>query len=162
MPKHKYHMHKQEREITGRTELIEILKQGKYAVIAMCRFYEPYIVTLSYGYDEIKHALYFHCALSGLKLEFIRNNPKVCATVIDDKGYIKDECEQHYRSVVFWGEMFIVDDLDEKKYGLDILLNHLEDDPDPIKVRNIKDDDKYLKVGILRLDINTLTGKKAL
>ena len=156
----KYHMHKQEREITTHQELIDILKRGKFVTISMCRNDEPYIVTLSYGYDEQKHALYSHCATKGLKLEFITENPTVCATIIEDLGYMKDECEQHYRSVVFWGKMYLVEALEEKKYGLDILLNHLEENPDPIKKRNIQDDNKYNEVGILRLDIEVLSGKK--
>ena len=86
----------------------------------MCRNNEPYIVTLSYGYDEQKHALYSHCAINGLKLEFISQNPNVCGTVIEDEGYIEDECEQKYRSVVFWGKMYKVEDLAEKKYGLGV------------------------------------------
>ena len=156
----RYHMHKKEREITNRTELIDVLKFGKYTTIAMCRNNEPYLVTLSYGYDEKRHALYFHCALKGLKLEFISQNPVVCATVIKDNGYLEDECEHHYRSVVFWGKMYIVKDLEENKHGIDVLLNHLEKNPKPIKARNIKDDSKYDKVGILRLDIEDITGKE--
>jgi len=46
-----YHMNKKEREIVDRNVLIGILKQGKYATVSMCRDNEPYIVTLSYGYD---------------------------------------------------------------------------------------------------------------
>jgi nitroimidazol reductase NimA-like FMN-containing flavoprotein (pyridoxamine 5'-phosphate oxidase superfamily) len=153
-------MNKREREITDEKELFNIIKRGKFVTISMCRNNEPYIVSLSYGYDEQKHALYFHCATKGLKLEFINENPTVCATIIEDLGYVKDECEQQYHSVVFWGKMYLVKELEEKKYGLDILLNHLEENPDPIKKRNIQDEDKYNKVGILRLDINSLSGKK--
>jgi nitroimidazol reductase NimA-like FMN-containing flavoprotein (pyridoxamine 5'-phosphate oxidase superfamily) len=158
----KYHMHKTEREITDHDELIKVLINGKYVTVAMCRNNEPYIVTLSYGYDKKKHALYFHAAVKGLKLDIMKDNPNVCATVIEDHGYVKDQCEQHYRSIVFWGKMYIVDELSEQKYGLDILLNHLEEDPDPIKERNVKDDSKYKNVSILRLDIGEMSGKQAL
>ena len=153
-------MRKKEREITNKNELIEILSQGKYTSVSMCRNNEPYIVTLSYGYDGERHSLYFHAAVEGLKLDFIRENPNVCATVIEDQGYVVDQCEQKYRSVVFWGKMFVVEELAEKKHGLDILLNHLEKNPDPIKKRNVKNDDKYDKVAILRLDIVEMTGKQ--
>jgi nitroimidazol reductase NimA-like FMN-containing flavoprotein (pyridoxamine 5'-phosphate oxidase superfamily) len=122
------------------------MERGKFVTISMCRNKEPYIVTLSYGYDKNKHALYFHAAIKGLKLDIIKENPNVCATVIEDHGYVEDQCEQHYRSVVFWGKMYIIDGLDEQKYGLDILLNHLEKNPNPIKKRNIKDDNKFKKV----------------
>ena len=47
----------------------------------------PYVVTMNYGYDRGGRALYFHCAKEGLKTDFVRENPNVCATVIEDLGY---------------------------------------------------------------------------
>ena len=156
----KYHMKKVEREITDKEELENILRNGKYAVISMCRNNEPYIVTLSYGYDENKKSLYFHSAKAGLKIDFIKENPKVCATVIEDGGYLKGECEHKYASVVFWGSMYVVDDLVEKKHALSSMIDHLEEVPEPVKARLLKNDSVYEGVGILRLDINEITGKK--
>jgi nitroimidazol reductase NimA-like FMN-containing flavoprotein (pyridoxamine 5'-phosphate oxidase superfamily) len=156
----KYHMNRKEKEITDPVVLNEIMKQGKYVTIAMCRENEPYIVALNYGYDENKNSLYFHCSLKGLKLDFINHNPAVCATVIEDRGYKIGDCSQAYRSVVFWGKMHIIDDLDEKKHGISILLNHLEDNPGEIKEKSLKSDDVYKDVGILRLDIAEIIGKQ--
>lgn len=155
----RYHMHKKESEIRDKKKLAEILKQGRYAVISMCRNNEPYVVTLSYGYDKDKNHLYFHAAPKGLKIVFIKQNPSVCATVIDDKGYVTNECEHKYRSVVFWGEMSVLQDMEEKKYGMEILLNHLEDNPAELKEKFLKSDENLKKATILRLDINELTGK---
>ncbi len=155
----KYHMYKKEREIKDKEELIKILKQGKYAVISMCRNNEPYVVTLSYGYDNDKNSLYFHTAAKGLKIDFIKQNPNVCATVIDDKGYMMNECNHTFRSVVFWGEMSVVQDTQENKYGMEILLNHLEDNPRELKEKYLKDDETLKKLTLLRLDIRELTGK---
>ena len=71
----KYHLHNRpNREITSQIEITEILKKGKYAVISMCAENEPYIVTLSYGFDKLKNILYFHCSKQGLKLDFIKSN----------------------------------------------------------------------------------------
>lgn len=154
-------MKKKEREITEQDVLVEILKQGEYTVIAMCREGEPYIVTLNYGYDENKNALYFHCSPKGLKLDFINHNPHVCATVIEDRGYKMGECDQSYRSVVFWGKIRIIEDLQEKKHAIKILLDHLEDDPNKVREKSLKSDEIYDDLGILRLDIMELTGKEA-
>ena len=156
----KYHMQRKDREITDSNELIEILKQRKYATISMYWEKKPYLVTLNYGYDKDKNALYFHCAKSGLKIDFINENPHVCGTIIEDLGYIANECEQKYRSVVFWGEMFFIEDLEEKKHGIDVLINHLEKNPGKVKEKSIKSEQRYEDVGILRLDIKELTGKK--
>ncbi len=155
-----YHMNKREREITGKEELQALLREGKFATIAMCRNSEPYVVTLSYGYDSGKHALYFHSALEGLKLDFIRENPRVCGTVIQDGGYVTGQCEHRYASVVFWGEMQLVETLEEKKHAFEVLIDQLEAEPAPVKARIFKSDKVYDTAGILRLDIMEMTGKK--
>lgn len=156
----KYHMRKQEREITDKNELNKILCQGKYAVISMCRDNEPYIVTLSYGYDSTQNVLYFHTGLKGLKIDFLKYNPCVCATIIDDLGYIQNECGHEYRSVVLYGKMSFIDGLEEKIHGLDVILNHLEENPSVIKERVIKSAEMYNNIAVLRLDITDISGKK--
>jgi nitroimidazol reductase NimA-like FMN-containing flavoprotein (pyridoxamine 5'-phosphate oxidase superfamily) len=80
--------------------------------------------------------------------------------VIEDRGYQMDKCEHAYRSVVFWGRMSIITDLDAKKHALDILFHHLEDRPDQVKERILKDDSVVENVGILRLDIEEMAGKE--
>jgi nitroimidazol reductase NimA-like FMN-containing flavoprotein (pyridoxamine 5'-phosphate oxidase superfamily) len=155
-----YHLRRTDREIVDSGEITGILKHGKYATIAMAKDNEPYLATLSYGYDETNHRLYFHCALAGQKLDFINHNPNVCATIIVDGGYVKDQCEHFYSSLILKGVMKIAQTLEEKKHGLEILLRHLEENPDPIRDRHIKDDKSYERVNILCLQIREITGKK--
>ena len=152
-------MQKPDREITDPSEVKGILARGKYATIALCRDGEPYVVTLSCGFDETRRALYFHSALKGLKLEFLRANPRVCATVILDLGYRPGRCSHGYRSVVLRGRMGLVDDLDEKKHALDVLLHQLEPEAEAVRKRQLPDDAAYRDVGILRLDIEDMRGK---
>lgn len=156
----KYHLlNRPNRELTEKSEINEILINGKYAVISMCRNNEPYIITLSYGFDAEHNSLYFHCAPKGLKLDFIESNKRVCATVIEDGGYVLGECGHNYKTVVFWGDMKIVTDIDEKKHGMTILLQHLENDADIIKEKLIKSDDYYSKMEIMKLEIIQIHGK---
>lgn len=156
----KYHMHRKEREITDRDELAQILKKGRYAVISMCRENEPYTVALSYGYDSTENVLYSHCSLKGLKLEFIEANPSVCAMVIEDLEYKTGECSHEYVSVVIWGKMSIIKDPVQKKQGLDIILNHLEDNPRVIKDKHLNNELVFEKLAVLKLEITEMTGKR--
>lgn len=155
-----YHMRRHDRAITDQTEIDQIIKAAKFAVIAMCRNNEPYIVTLSCGYDQIKRCLYFHAATTGQKLDFIRQNPNVCATIIVDKGYLNAECAHQYASLVIRGKMQSIDDLAEKKHGLAVLLYHLEANPGPIVTRNIPGDETYNSIAVLRLDIQEISAKQ--
>ena len=156
----KYHLqNRPNREIKERSEINNILINGKFAIISLCNENEPYIVTLSYGYDIKREALYFHCAQNGLKLDFIKANKNVCATVIEDGGYALDDCAHEYRSVVFWGEIKIVDGLEEKKHGMNILVQHLEEKESVVKDKLLKSDGFYSRMEILRLDIDQIRGK---
>ncbi|KKN50877.1 hypothetical protein LCGC14_0628360 [marine sediment metagenome] len=155
----KYHMRRNEKEITNKKEIHEILKGGKYAIISLARDNEAYIITLSYVYDQEKHALYFHCAKEGQKIDFIKFNSSVCGTIIEDNGY-KEGCIQAFRSLVFRGKIVIVDNLQEKKYAFDVLLNHLEKNKNKMKDKHFNNDGAYDKPAILRLDIKEITGKE--
>ena len=155
----KYHMQKHEREIKDREIINNILNNGKYASIAMCRNNEPYIVTLSYGFDALKNALSFHSAKEGLKFEFIRTNSLVCGTVIEDKGYKRNQCSHGYRSVVFCGDMNLIHDNKEKKHGFEIMIDQLEEVPNKIKKRFLENQNSYEHTSILRLDIKDIMGK---
>lgn len=156
-----YHVtNRPNREILDSDEIQQILKKGKFAVISMCRGDEPYIVTLSYGYDGDSNALYFHCAPHGLKIDFIKTNPIVCATIIEDGGYIKDECGHKYKTVVFWGKMEILQSIEEKRMGMEILLNHLETNPVIVKEKAIKSEGYYSKMEVLKLSIIQIHGKQ--
>ena len=154
-----YHMQKKEREIKDINVIRDILKRGKYLSISMCRENEPYIITLSYGFDNVQNALYFHSANLGLKLDILKENPSVCGTIIEDLGYVSGACSHKYRSTVFWGDMTILRDLEEKKHGFDVLLNHLEENPSRIKKRLLQSEKSYDNTCIMRLDIKKVTGK---
>ena len=154
-----YHLQKKEREITDKYIIEQILKNGKYATISMCRMEEPYIVTLSYGFDEDRNALYFHSANLGLKLDILKDNSSVCGAIIEDLGYNKSACSHKYRSIVFWGEMIIVQDIKEKKHGFNVLLNHLEENPSEMKKKFLKNEQSYVDTCIMRLRIKKITGK---
>ncbi|MFC1607516.1 pyridoxamine 5'-phosphate oxidase family protein [Candidatus Latescibacterota bacterium] len=156
----KYHFRPTEKTTSDPHVVDNIISNGKYMVIALCRNDEPYVVTLSYGYDREKQALYCHCAKKGLKLDFIRANNRVCGTVIMDGGYLQGECAQPFESIVFRGTIGEVHDLDEKKHAMSVLLNHLEDDPNIVQERSLKKDDIYDSIGMLRINLEEMRAKK--
>ena len=56
---------RKDKEITNVGEMRKILRTAKYMTVAMCLNDEPYLVTLSHGYDEERNCVYFHCAREG-------------------------------------------------------------------------------------------------
>ena len=156
----KYHMRRNDKQISATEDMLSILAKGRFTSIAMCRDSEPYLVTLSYGLDREEKALYCHCAHEGLKMEFLKSNPGICGTVIEDMGYRMGQCEQGYRSLVYRGKMSVVCDVEEKKHGLGVLLDQLEDEPSLLKSKYLSNLETLGKVCILKITISEMTGKE--
>jgi len=152
-------MRRKEKAITDNKIIEELMTKGRYITISMSKNDVPYIVTLSYGYDNAQNALYFHCANEGQKIDYTKFNPNICGTIIEDNGY-SEGCTQEYRSLIVRGTIDIIDNIQEKKHAFDILLSHLEKDPKAMKEKFFKDDKAYDEPGILKLKITEITGKE--
>ena len=159
MKEPKYHMVKKKLQIIEREELEGILRGEKYLNLALCKENEPYIVTLSYGYDPKKQAIYFHCARRGLKLNFLKANPLVCGTVIRDLGYAYSKCTHKFKSVVFRGTAVQVISLEEMKHAYHIMIYQLEKEPKLVSERLIKNEFQLKRALLFRIDIEELCGK---
>ncbi len=157
-----YHVRRSDREITDRERLRSILKNGRYAVLALCDGGRPYAVTLSYGFDAGSDSLYFHCAREGRKIECLAQNPCVCLTVIEDKGYVKNACEHEYRSVVVEGVMEFVEDEKERLHGIRVLLDHYRDSADKMLDKINTNAASWADTRVMRLKIGAITGKERL
>ncbi|AOY75054.1 hypothetical protein CLFO_39530 [Clostridium formicaceticum] len=54
----KYHMRRQDRQINDENELSEILLQGKYIVISMCRNNEKCYISDAFDYQWMLHQIH--------------------------------------------------------------------------------------------------------
>lgn len=154
-----YHIRRKDREISDREVVLGIMKSVKYLVVAMSDGNRPYLVTLSCGYSEEENAFYFHCAKEGRKLDIIAKNPDVCATAIEDHGYVKGDCSHKYRSLVIYGKMTRVDNLEGMKQGIRVMFRQLEGEGEEIYSGFIKKDADFNNVAILKLQVEKLDAK---
>jgi nitroimidazol reductase NimA-like FMN-containing flavoprotein (pyridoxamine 5'-phosphate oxidase superfamily) len=152
-----FHVRRKDREITDSDALKKVLKSTKYVTIALCMDNEPYLVSLSHGYDETRSCLYFHCADEGKKLVYLKANSKVWGQAVQDYG-VTDECDYAYTSVHFKGTVTLIDDLSEKQHAMEVMVRQLSEKPEE-KLAKIKPE-KLAKTAMGRIDINYLTGKK--
>ena len=152
-------MGNKDREINDEKIIQDILNNGKYTTIALSNNKQPYIVTLSYGYDPENKCLYFHCSNKGYKLDIIKNNPNACATIIEDHGYVINDCSHKYRSLIIWGNLHKIEDINEKEHAFDVMFAHLEKDNKTIKSQSFKDPSTYDKVCVLKLNIDAIDAK---
>lgn len=161
MSQQPYHMRRADRRIADPLEIDRILRTGRYVTVGLARDGEPYVVTLSYGFDDVARRLYFHVAHDGMKLDIIAENPRACATVVIDGGYTTGECEHPFESIVLRGTMRVVEDADEKLLAIHTLVNQLEDEPAEYwKTRSWALADRLGGFTALALDIESLDAKR--
>ena len=152
-----FHVRRKDREITDSDALKKVLKSTKYVTVALCMDNEPYLVSLSHGYDETRNCLYFHCADEGKKLLYLKANSKVWGQAVQDYG-VTDECDYAYTSVHFKGTVTLIEDLREKQHGMKVMVRQLSENPEE-KMAKIKPE-KLAKTTMGRIDIDYISGKQ--
>jgi hypothetical protein len=154
-------MRKKEREINELTTIESIISQADVCRIAMANDNIPYIVTMNFGYSgNPVNKLYFHCANEGRKIEMIRKNNYVCFEMDTDhkieKGPRACDFSMHYRSVVGYGFISVVEDPAGKITGLNMIMSHYSSEKEfSYKPEVLK------RTTVLCLEITEITGKKS-
>ena len=124
-----YHLRRKDLEITDERVLKKILRSTKYVTLALSIDNQPYLVSLSHGYDENRNCIYFHCATEGKKLDYLETNNVVWGQALLDYGYSEGECDYRYASVHFSGKVTFIDKLDEKRLAMKCMIRHLDRNP---------------------------------
>ena len=150
-------MRRKEKEITDKAEMEWIIRSSSVCRLALSENDRPYIVPLCFGYKD--NTLYFHSAQKGKKLDILRKNPHVCLEFDIDHEVVKAEkaCEwsMKYRSVVGYGKGSVIDDLESKQQGLDIIMQHYSNLSFEYPESVIQ------KILIIKVEIESMTGKKS-
>ena len=119
-----------------------------------------YAIPLSFAYSDGK--IYFHAALSGHKLDAIKNNDKVSFCVVARDNVIQETFTPHYVSAIAFGRIKIIEDNDdpEKRRGLEVLADKYSPDVDTAK-RQKAIDSQIKALVVMVMEIEHLTGKAA-
>ena len=152
-------MTKRERQITDFNRIRAILDTASVLHLGLAVDNEPYVVPMNYGYtaEGEKLTIYLHSAVRGKKLDMIRANPRVFFEMDCDRVPFEGEkpCQYGmvYSSVMGRGTARIVEDVEEKKKAMTILM----------KTQTGKDftfDDKLVgMVAVIRIDVAEYTAK---
>jgi hypothetical protein len=126
----------------------------------MCLDNEPYLTTLSHGYDEERNCIYFHCATEGKKISILQANNHVWGQALVDRGYVQGACDHLYATAQFRGRVIFVEDMAEKELALKLMIESLDDNPEEIIKKQLLLQ-SIQKVRIGRIDIDYMSGKKA-
>jgi len=148
-------MRRNEREITDRKEIDDIIRSCRVCHLAMCVDGQPYIIPLNFGYDG--RFLYFHTAPEGRKINIIKGNNRVSFEfdILHDIVTAEQACKwgAKYESVMGSGTAEIVDDLDAKKEALEWIMRQYGNGTWDFKEEILK------KTLVLRVRILEISGK---
>ncbi len=138
---------------------VEILKNASYGVLSMAdETGAPYGVPINYYYEPQDNALYFHCALKGKKLDCIQANPRVSFTVVGAEALVPERFTTHYESVILSGTASLIQEPEEKRRYITRLCEVLT--PGPAALRDAEIEKSLRALHILKLQIESITGKK--
>ncbi len=138
----------------------EILNRSKYITIAMSKENEPYLATLSHGYDAKEKCIYFHCAKEGKKIDILNENNAVWGQAIIDRGYATGKCDHLYATTQFKGKVSFIEDIEEKRIALISMINQLEENPKEVIEKQINEK-SLQRVNVGRIDIEFMSGKES-
>ena len=150
-------MRKANREIKNLNAVLAIMSEARVCRIGLSDDGIPYIVPMNFGLGD--KCIYLHCASEGRKLEILRKNDKVCFEMDLMRG-IKQESDVcswscSYESVIGFGRAFLIKEPEEKRFALDRIMEHYGARP-PFYYP----DDILLKMIVIRITIESLTGKR--
>jgi len=150
-------MRRSEREIKDRSEIDAIIRSCQVCRLGLCDGREPYVVPLCFGYDG--QTLYLHAATEGRKLNILRENNRVCFEfdIVKRMVEAEDACSWglRYQSVIGFGTAEVVEEPEEKRRGLSLLMAQYSD-------REFSFPDQAVqRTCVIRVTIGRITGKQS-
>ena len=150
-------MRRKDKEFFDKAEISAIIKQANVCRLGMVDGNKPYVIPLCFGYSD--NVIYFHCALEGKKNDLIRKNPNVCVEFDLFAETIESEkaCgwSMKYQSVIVFGQAFFIEDLDEKKGAMNIIMKQYSDKSFQFP------ENQFKAIAVIKVDIESITAKQS-
>ena len=153
-------MRRSEREITNKEAIEEFIAEEQILRIAFYDDEDIYIVPINYGYlhENGKYSFYFHGAKAGRKFELSKSKPIVGFEIDGRYKLLQNEMACDYsatfQSVIGTGRLQLVDDIEEKKIGLNALMKQTTQ-----RLEWSYDDKMLEAVAVFRLDVHKISCK---
>ncbi|MBL6978841.1 MAG: pyridoxamine 5'-phosphate oxidase family protein [Desulfobacteraceae bacterium] len=150
-------MRRKEKEILGREEMESIISKANVCRLGLSVDNIPYIVPLNFGYRD--SCLYFHTPKVGKKMDMIKTNNRVCFEMDIDHEVVRAEnpCDSSmkFRSVIGYGRASLLDEIEEKRRALDIIVEHYSGQVNEYKEKMVD------HLSVIKVQVESMTGKKS-
>lgn len=145
------------RFIESREEMEKILGEETIGYLGLSMNGESYVVPLNYAYVEGK--ILFHCALTGKKLDYLRENSRVCFTVGRQFGQVRRHaeggpCHVDNDSVICYGKGRVIEDGEERRNALNRFNRYYQPTAEEISM------EAAAKCYAVEIEIAGMTGRR--
>lgn len=133
----------------------EIIRKAQICHLTLSDNNRPYVIPMHFGYAN--NTLYLHSGKEGMKIDILKRNPNVAFSMECDVELIRGETacgfSANFRSVVGFGLASVIEDCEEKKRGLSILMHQYSE-------KSFTFPDKKLEiVAIIKVVIDEITAR---
>jgi len=150
-------MRRKDKEITDSQIVNEILSESNICRLGLHDKEFPYVIPMNYGYKN--SCLYFHCAITGKKIDLIKANPHAAFEIEYDSETIKNDVScrwtTKYRSIMGQGIIEILRQAHEKTEALNVIMQQHG------KMNNSYEKSALDKIVVLKLSILSLSAKQS-
>jgi nitroimidazol reductase NimA-like FMN-containing flavoprotein (pyridoxamine 5'-phosphate oxidase superfamily) len=150
-------LRRKDKEITDRSEIESIIRKALVCRLGLTDNGTPHIVPLCFGYKD--NRLYFHSAGVGRKIEILKRNNRVCFEFDDNLEVqaAKAACDwgMQYRSVIGYGRASFIEDPQEKRAALDVIMAQYADGAFEYSEKALGE------ALVIKVEIESMTGKKS-
>jgi nitroimidazol reductase NimA-like FMN-containing flavoprotein (pyridoxamine 5'-phosphate oxidase superfamily) len=158
------HVRRSDRAITDDVWIHDFLKHAPEGVIAMSVDGQPFLNARNFAYDPDRHAIYLHGARSGRTPANIAANNRVCFACYEMGRLLPGEravdFSVEHAGVVVFGNIAIVEDDEEARHGLQLILDkyfpHLKPEVDYYSASA----EDMKRTAVFRIDIEEWSGKQ--
>ncbi len=153
-------MRRKDKKIASYVEVEELLSNALVGRLGTCSNNIPYITPVNYIYDNDK--IYFHSAHEGRKIENIKLNQQVCFEIdkiISIIPGMRMPCGSttEYKSVIVFGDIRVVVDIDEKTDVLNKLIEKYAPEAPRLPDSSVAAE----RTNVLVIDVKEITAKQS-
>lgn len=143
-----------------------MLHEATYGVLALGGE-QPYAVPVNFVW--LDGAVYFHSSPKGKKMRMLRENPKVCFSVVQNEviipSYFSSQeglacpASAFFRSVIIDGSATIIESRDEIAAGFTAMMQKLQPEGDYTPFDSDIYDKHFAALKVVRIDVASLSAK---
>lgn len=153
-----------DRAIKSQAEIEAFLQRAPFGYTATSISDQPFLHVGLFWYDPTVRRVYFHTARDGRTRDNVLANSRVCFGVAEIGRLLPAdtalEFSNEYASVIAFGRARIVDDAEEKRRGLQGLLDKYFADLAPGRDYRPITDEELARTSVFAIEIEAWSGKQ--